>query len=252
MSQPLVFPLALLLVLPASPVDAFVYSEDFSTGLGGWDTAGSERNGKSSSLAHNHIDKRASYLDTSAGIGYYLAPTVLTGDLSAAYGGTFGFDIIIPDGMDTGHSDTHLIHMDAFIWATNGDILVIDLNQPTDGSAGESLTTYAIPLHQSAGWKLLASGVSYSKSRLFSTLNVPSPGAATGTQFQDVLANVSQIGFRAEFSDGIDSTEGAQAGSAGFNPESELDSVVFGIVPEPTAMMLGSLGFLLIVRRRNR
>jgi hypothetical protein len=239
--------------IPAMGAVSFQYAEDFSTGLNGWSTAGSSGSGgPPSSLVHNPTRQRASYLDTAGGIGYYLAPSVLSGDLSGAYDGVFAFDIIVPNGMDTGHSSTNLIRMDAFIWGQNGDVLVIDLAQPTDGSAGEALTQYSIAVNDTAGWRYLNANTTYANSVLFSTLNVPQPTTATLVEMLSILNNVVQIGFRAEFSDGIDSTSGALPGTPGFNPETELDNFTFGVVPEPTGSLLAILGSIPLIFRRKR
>jgi hypothetical protein len=246
---------ALLLLVAASSIPAmgavsFQYTEDFSTGLGGWTTAGSSGSGgPPSSLVHNPIRQRASYLDTAGGIGYYLAPNTLSGDLSGAFDGVFAFDIVVPAGMDTGHSSTQLIRKDAFIWGQNGDVLVFDLGQPTDGSAGEALTRFSIALNDSSGWAYLNANTTYANSILFSTLNVPQPAAATLAEMMSVLSNVVQIGFRAEFSDGIDSTSGALPGTLGFSPETEL---AFGAVPEPAGSLLAILGSVSLIVRRKR
>ncbi len=238
---------------PAMGAVSFQYAEDFSTSLGGWATAGSSNSGNPpSSLVHNPIRQRASYLDTAGGIGYYLAPNILTGDLSGAYDGVFAFDIIVPAGMDTGHSSTNLIRMDAFIWGQNGDVLVIDLAQPTDGSAGEALTRYSVAINDATGWRYLNANTTYANSILFSTLNVPQPAAATLVEMMSILNSVAKVGFRAEFSDGIDSTSGALPGTLGFNPETELDNFTFGVVPEPTGSLLAILGSVTLILRRRR
>lgn len=253
MKLPAILLLAVVSAIPAQGAVSFLYTENFSTGLGGWSTAGSSGSGgPPSSLVHNPIQQRISFLDTAGGIGYYLAPNVLSGDLSTAYDGVFAFDIIVPAGMDTGHASTELIRKDAFIWGQNGDVLVIDLTQPANGSAGEARTSYSIQINDTVGWAYLNANTTYSNSVLFSTLDVPQPAPATFAEVMSILSNVAQIGFRAEFSDGIDSTPGATVGSPGFAPETELDNFTFGVVPEPAASLLVILGALPLALRRRR
>lgn len=232
------------------------YSQDFELGLDGWTAGGSG----TSYLVHNFVEDRASYLDVQAGIGYYLAPTVvLGGDLSGAYDGVFSFDLIVPDGMDVGHNNTNLIHADLFIWGHNQDVLVLNASQPADGFSGEATSHFSFTINPAGGWGYFDANTSFNLSNFSSSTlrqNVYPLTVASEEQIRAVLASVRQIGLRAEFSDGIDSTAGTTPDTPGFNPETELDNFHFGQlpgapVPEPSVLGLLGLANLAWLRRKR-
>ncbi len=122
---------------------------------------------------------------------YFVAPAKFLGNKSWAYNNSLSFDLKVQTGT--------FFSVDDVIMEGNGEILVFDLPNPTT-----TWTTFTCPLNETTGWRVgTRNGV-----------------AATKTQVQNVLCNISRIWIRAEY----------------FNnflvfDEGFLDNVVLGVTP---------------------
>ena len=148
------------------------------------------------------------------GVTFFVAPAKFLGDKSAAIGSALTFDLqqLISGGANQ-FNDSDVV------LTGNGITLVYDL--PTNPAIG-SWTSYSVPLVAS-GWTVSSLG----------------GAAASESQFQQVLASLTQLRIRAEYQTGADT--------------GLLDNV--SLVPEPTnvAMLLLGLAIVLgVIRVRAR
>jgi len=148
------------------------------------------------------------------GVTFFVAPAKFLGDKSAAIGSALTFDLqqLISGGANQ-FNDSDVV------LTGNGITLVYDL--PTNPAIG-SWTSYSVPLVAS-GWTVSSLG----------------GAAASESQFQQVLASLTQLRIRAEYQTGADT--------------GLLDNV--SLVPEPTnvAMLLLGLAIVLgVIRDRAR
>jgi len=148
------------------------------------------------------------------GVTFFVAPVKFLGDKSAAIGSALTFDLqqLISGGANQ-FNDSDVV------LTGNGITLVYDL--PTNPAIG-SWTSYSVPLVAS-GWTVSSLG----------------GAAASESQFQQVLASLTQLRIRAEYQTGADT--------------GLLDNV--SLVPEPTNVVMLLLGLAIVlgvIRARAR
>ena len=140
------------------------------------------------------------------GVTFFVAPAKFLGDKSVAIGSALTFDLqqLISGGANQ-FNDSDVV------LTGNGITLVYDL--PTNPAIG-SWTSYSVPLIAS-GWTVSSLG----------------GAAASESQFQQVLASLTQLRIRAEYQTGPDT--------------GLLDNV--SLVPEPTNVTMLSLGLAIVL-----
>jgi hypothetical protein len=144
--------------------------------------------------------------NVQGGTWYFNAPDAFHGDFSSAYGTNLTFDL--RQSRITSQFD----NVDVYLRGAG-----MDLTFDTAGNPGTDWTGYSLLLTEAGGWDL--GGL-----------------APTQTEFQQVLADVTDLQIRGEY------VSGADVG--------DLDNVVF--VPEPATMVLLGIGGLAVLRRSRR
>jgi gliding motility-associated-like protein len=162
------------LCLMCTMLSAQTITSNFNTDNEGWQAIDSPLGGFGGSTyratggnPNGHISVRDILPASSM---YFVAPAKFRGNKSWAYNNSLSFDLKIGTGTP--------FSVDDVILEGNGVILVFDLTDPST-----SWTTYTCPLNENAGWKVgTRNGV-----------------AATKTQIQNALCNITRLWIRAEY-----------------------------------------------------
>ncbi len=155
-------------------LSAQTITSDFSTNAEGWQTRDNPLGGYSGATYRPTGGNPSGHISAKDALPfstmYFVAPAKFLGNKSWAYNNALTFDMKIETGTFFSEDDV--------IIEGNGVVLVFDLPNPTT-----SWTTFTCPLNETAGWKVgTRNGV-----------------AATKTQLQDVLCNLTRLWIRAEY-----------------------------------------------------
>ena len=158
----------------ASTVKAF---DDFVASAEGWTVTGDDTTKVPVySSTGGHPNGQISAADATAGVLFFTAPKKYLGDVSAFYGGELRFDLKV--------TTTTKFFAYADVELTSN---LLTLAYDCTVNPGATWTTYVVPLTEK-GWKV----------------TTITGAAATATQFQQVLANLTRLRIRGEFNDGAD------------------------------------------------
>ena len=161
-----------------------IASSTFDTGADGWNTVNWDGFGSSSGVTyHPSGGNPGGFISTGDMYGdtFWKAPSKFIGDRSSAYGGTLSYDIMTTTPPDW-------VMYDIYIVGNGNTISYTFNNSPT-----ANWKHYSVELNEGKGWK---SGLVYQSGGT----------DATAAQIQNVLANVTDIRIRAEFTYGSDNT----------------------------------------------
>lgn len=205
--------LAIAAALFSACAAAGTVRSDFSVDADGWMLSGDATTAVPAFVASggyvNGVD------ETVGGVWYWQAPAKFLGDRSLSFGQMLSFDLRM-------RGSGPLFDAPDVTLSGGGLTLHVDLSPVPENTAW---TTYAVQLSEAGGWRV-------------DDLAGP---AATATQIQQVLGNLSALRIRGEFITGPDN--------------GDLDNVVMAAVPEPQAYVLFGAGLGAVAwfaRRRAR
>jgi hypothetical protein len=161
-----------------------IASSTFETDAEGWVVVNWDGSGSSTGVTyHLNGGNPSGFISIGDVYGdtFWKAPSKFLGDRSSAYGGTLSYDIMTTTNPDW-------VMYDIYIVGNGNTISYAFNNNPT-----ANWKHYSVELNEGKGWK---SGPVYQSGGT----------DATAAQIQDVLANVTDIRIRAEFTWGSDNT----------------------------------------------
>lgn len=178
----------------------------------GWTVSGDAQDGSVTPDYHSTGGNPDGYIsaddDVAGGTWYFDAPAKFLGNQAGAFGNTLSYDL-------RQSATSSPFNNEEIILAGNGTTLIYNHAHP-----GTDWTSFSVTLNDSAGW----------------TIGTGGGAAATDSDIQNVLSDVTALRIRGEY------RSGADTGS--------LDNVV--LVPEPAAMAMLSLAGLALLMSRRR
>lgn len=213
--------------VPSSLAAQTIAASSFDSNNDGWRygsfTTASCAPGAASHVASGGVSGGFVRLVDACTYNAYLAPSTYGGNQSAAYGGSFSFYL-----RATGASTNYPV-----MTLYDGTTLLQYFGPAAPNAA--SFTPYTVGFTE-LGWQIASDGVA-------------SGAAATQSQFQTVIANLTKVAINADWSlggDQVDLDEVKFCGPQGCAPSTT--------VPEPSTVALLSAGLLavgLVARRRR-
>lgn len=199
----------LLLTLAACQTPALAATSTFDTDDENWLITGDAQGGGISPTYNSSGGNPGGFIsatdNVTGNVWYFQASDAFHGDFSGAYGTNLTFDLR--------QSGTHSQFNAVDLYLRGGGL---ELTFDTASNPGTEWTSYSVPLTEASGWQL--------------------DGAApTQAQFNQVLADLTDLQIRGEYISGAD--------------VGDLDNVV--LVPEPSAIALLGLGGLALIRRNR-